>query len=111
MRKMEELKDYIHSQVPQAELLALLAEEAAELAQAALKLRRVYDGTNPTPTTELSAAEALREELGDVFLVSILLDEYQGHQLEIDDMMAYKLNRWKDRLEALKNSTKLEKTR
>lgn len=32
-----------------AELLAQLAEESAELAQAALKLRRAYDGTNPTP--------------------------------------------------------------
>lgn len=31
------------------EILAQLAEEASELAQAALKLRRAMDGTNPTP--------------------------------------------------------------
>lgn len=32
-----------------SEILAQLGEECAEGAQAALKLRRAYDGTNPTP--------------------------------------------------------------
>ena len=35
--------------LPETEILAQLAEEASELAQAALKLRRALDGTNPTP--------------------------------------------------------------
>lgn len=35
--------------LPKTEILAQLAEEASELAQAALKLRRALDGTNPTP--------------------------------------------------------------
>ena len=52
--------------LPETEILALLAEEAAELAQAALKLRRVLDGTNPTPVTEGAARNDLVEEYGDV---------------------------------------------
>lgn len=43
---MNELPDVY---LPEAEVLAQLAEEVAELAQAALKLRRALDGTNPTP--------------------------------------------------------------
>lgn len=35
--------------LPKTEILAQLAEKASELAQAALKLRRALDGTNPTP--------------------------------------------------------------
>ena len=41
---MDKIKDYL----PDAEIVAQLAEEASELTQAALKLRRVLDGTNPT---------------------------------------------------------------
>lgn len=60
---------YIQSKLPETELLAQLAEEAAELAQAALKLRRVLDGTNPTPTTEEDCRKNLNEELADVLFV------------------------------------------
>jgi hypothetical protein len=44
--------------LPLTELLAGVAEEAAELAQAALKLRRAYDGTNPTPKPINEAIDA-----------------------------------------------------
>ena len=40
---MDKIRDYL----PDAEIVAQLAEEASELTQAALKLRRVLDGTNP----------------------------------------------------------------
>lgn len=50
----------------EAEVLAQLAEEAAELAQAALKLRRVLDGRNPTPMTETDCRAELIEEYSDV---------------------------------------------
>lgn len=53
--------------LPETERLAQLAEEAAELAQAALKLRRALDGTNPTPKTITEAKENLLEEYGDVW--------------------------------------------
>ena len=52
----------------QDELLAMLAEEAAELAQAALKLRRVLDGRNPTPVGYQQAVKQLNEEIADVRL-------------------------------------------
>ena len=41
--------EMVNIDLPKTEILAQLAEEAAELAQAALKLRRSLDGTNPTP--------------------------------------------------------------
>ncbi len=52
----------------QPELLAMLAEECSELAQAALKLRRVIDGTNPTPKGYRQAVCELNEEMADVTL-------------------------------------------
>jgi hypothetical protein len=42
--------------LPKAEVLAQMAEELTEAAQAALKLRRAMDGANPTtPIEQLEA--------------------------------------------------------
>lgn len=49
-------------------LLAGLAEEAAELAQAALKLRRALTQDNPTPVPVEVAEANLLEEVCDVLL-------------------------------------------
>lgn len=49
------MNETITKRIPVCELLAGLAEEAAELTQAALKLRRCYDGTNPTPADPVSS--------------------------------------------------------
>ena len=59
------------------ELLAQLAEEAAELGKAALKLRRALDGKNPTPVSPAEALRNVREEMADVLLcaISVGLDE------------------------------------
>lgn len=65
---------YIREQMPVGELLCQLAEEASELSQAALKLRRVFDGTNPTPVTVQEALEDLTEEISDVMLCCRMLD-------------------------------------
>ena len=54
--------------LPLLELLAGLAEECSELSQAALKLRRAYDGTNPTTTSKELAYEHFCEEIADVQL-------------------------------------------
>lgn len=43
MADMKKVSDYLTP----AEILAQMAEEASELAQSALKLRRAYDGKNP----------------------------------------------------------------
>ena len=88
--------NYVKRKVPIEELLAGLAEEAAELAQAALKLRRVFNGVNPTPVSEEQAMERLYEEIADVKLYVSLLD--MNPQF-ISDLMNHKLSRWRDRLE------------
>ena len=88
--------EYIREKLTTEELLAQLAEEAAELAHAALKLRRVYDGTNPTPVTHEEALANLHEEIADVRLVLELLE--LTNKLEQTAIMAEKLTRWARRL-------------
>ena len=85
----------ITERIPVCELLAGLAEEAAELAQAALKLRRCYDGTNPTPADPDRQYECLLEEIGDV---ELYIDQLSINRLVINDYKAAKLERWKRRL-------------
>lgn len=75
------------------DLLYQLAEEAAELSHAALKLARARKGTNPTPVSKTTAAANLIEEYSDVVQVarelSIRSDEEQIKKKE---------KRWLDRL-------------
>ena len=85
----------ITQKVPVTELLAGLAEEASELAQAALKLRRVYDGTNPTPVKEEDAQERLYEEMADVKLYCSMLKVNVKY---ISEVMLSKQKRWEQRL-------------
>ena len=85
----------IKDKIPVTELLAGLAEEATELAQAALKLRRVFDGTNPTPVTEVEATDRLYEEIADTALYLDMLD--YNHQT-IEQLKEEKLRRWEKRL-------------
>lgn len=88
----EEIKA-IRRILPRTELLAQLAEEAAELSQAALKFRRALDGLNPTPKTIAETALDLQEELSDVTLCAKLLN------LNPDtDVMEAKCKRWVSRL-------------
>lgn len=49
-------------------MLEQLAEEAAELAQAALKLARIDRDENPTPVTSEQAQKNLIEEYTDVIM-------------------------------------------
>jgi NTP pyrophosphatase (non-canonical NTP hydrolase) len=84
-----------------SELLAGLAEESAELAQAALKYRRTFDNINPTPVTGQEAYENLLEEIADV---ELYLDQLQlGYRFsnaskKINLIKEKKLQRWKERL-------------
>ena len=77
------------------ELLAGLAEEASELAQAALKYRRALDGRNPTPITDDEAYERLCEEIADVKLYVSMLNLNAKH---ISEIMQFKEKRWEDRI-------------
>lgn len=60
--------EYVRTHLSQDELLCQLAEECAELSKAALKLRRVSSGVNPTPVTRVEAFNNLVEEIADVTL-------------------------------------------
>lgn len=95
LAKSDQGKPNLGINLPKAEILAQMAEESAELAQAALKLRRVIDGTNPTPVSEEEAKAAIIEELSDVALCCKLLNIRPSYYT-----MQNKLNRWRKRLEA-----------
>ena len=84
--------------LPLEEILAHLAEEASELAQAALKLRRALGRTgNPTPKSAAEAFDELCEEIADVRLCVELIPGVDG--MKIAQAMCYKLGRWESRLE------------
>lgn len=91
--------DYIREQLSQEELLCQLSEEASELSKAALKLRRVYDGANPTPVKRSEAYDNLLEEFADVMLAFEVLgfDPITVDQV-CQKIRAEKLKRWYDRL-------------
>lgn len=89
--------EFVRSKLTNAELLAGLAEEATELSHAALKMRRVMDGTNYTPVTFDEAFANLKEEIGDVLLCL----EMVGLTVELESYrkdMDAKLERWVRRL-------------
>lgn len=91
--------------LPKAEILAQLAEETSELAQAALKLRRAIDKENPTPKSQAEATDNLIEEIADVQLCLEVLF-YGSDSDELADKIilteAAKKERWEKRLEAAK---------
>lgn len=62
---MDKISDYFST----SDLLCQLAEECSELAQAALKLKRAMEGTNPPQSSILECWDDLDEEIADVFLV------------------------------------------
>jgi len=88
----------IMAAIGEAALLEQLAEESAELAQAALKMARKLRGENPTPVTHAEAMEHLREEIGDVRLCLRILDDDIGG-MDTSAIEEQKLHRWLDRLE------------
>lgn len=87
--------------LPDVELLCQLAEEANELAQAALKLRRAIDGTNWTPKTLQECKDALAVEIADVENALAALD-FGTTLLDYDKVWVTrggKMRRWAERLE------------
>ena len=89
--------------LPDTEILAQLAEEASELAQAALKLRRALDGTNPTPKSVEECKKAFEEEYADVVncIIALNLDDEVFDRMQ--KMQHEKEARWLSRLEAKEN--------
>lgn len=97
----------IRDNTPVPEQLTMLAEECAELAQAALKMRRTIDhNASPTSTTKAEATAAMLEEVSDVLTCLLVLGDYINY-LEparpVDNVMSYKIKRWRDRLKGVNN--------
>lgn len=101
MEDYKKIREYLKDD----EILCQLAEEAAELSQAALKLRRALTGTNPTPVTAEKALEGLAEEMADVDIAfnAFLYGFGSREHLKFHDnyrvIFMEKLNRWCERLE------------
>ena len=96
--------DYIREHLSEEDLLCQLAEEASELAQAALKVVRIRNGSNPTPVSEQQANENLGEEIVDISVCLAVLGLCNVDP-EGDVRFAKKLKRWCERLEALHGGT------
>lgn len=79
--------------------LEQLAEEAAELAQAALKVARIVRHKNPTPIDYETAFYSLIEELGDVRVCIKVLESFYG-KLDTQETEKQKLERWQQRVHA-----------
>lgn len=86
----------VHTLLGCCELLAGLAEEAAELSQAALKLRRTIDKRNRTPVSTSEASRALNEEFADVVVCAAALGLDRD---EVERFIREKAARWSTRLE------------
>ena len=83
----------ISSLIKTVTLLDQLAEEATELAHAALKASRILRAENPTPVTLHEAESMVIEEWTDLCLVADVI----GLNLD-EDIYDAKLNRWTARL-------------
>lgn len=95
--------DYIASKLSKEEILCQLAEEAAELAQAALKLRRALTETNPTPVDFDTAYGNLLEEIADVEGAVKVLTLGRKKE-EIAKISGDKITRWAQRLKEKEDS-------
>lgn len=59
---------FIRNHISDTARYMMLAEEAAEVSQAAAKIARIFEGSNPTPKTMTEAWGDLTEEMNDIFL-------------------------------------------
>lgn len=102
MTQIDKLR-VIRDHLSEEDILCQLAEEAAEVSQAALKLRRAITRTNPTPIDAETAKNKLLEEIADVV---ITLDVMMG-DADWNGIWAFsvrKLDRWVERLKGTANT-------
>jgi NTP pyrophosphatase (non-canonical NTP hydrolase) len=85
-------------ELPERTKLIQLAEESAELAQAALKLIRSLDGD--TPVSEVDARDHLREEIADVKLCADVLTSKADDYI-VKSIYAKKYRRWEKRINGI----------
>ena len=87
---------FIREQLTPADQFGQVAEEAVELAHAAMKMQRILNGTNPTPVTEKEAMAKVMEEICDLYnaLEVLKLDV----SLKYEGIRKKKMARWVDRI-------------
>lgn len=85
-------------------LLEGLAEEAAELSQAALKLIRAEKmNSNVTPVNVVEAEKQLLEEIADVQCYLNALGLSPQRSVLVNVLVEQKMHRWIERLESARN--------
>ena len=102
IREPKNAVGYINDNVPRRELLEQLAEESAELAQAALKLcRTLEDARNRTETTQRKAVQNMAEEFVDVLnAYTAVFGDWEAVEKALEESKrSPKWGRWVDRLE------------
>lgn len=87
---------FVREQLSPADQFGQVAEEAVELAHAAMKMQRILNGTNPTPVTEKEAMGKVMEEICDLYnaLEVLKLDV----SMKYDQIRKKKMARWVDRI-------------
>ena len=100
--------EFIRSKVSEEKRYMQLAEEAAELAQASLKVCRTMSDENPTPVTREEAMEKLYEEIADVDLALLALGLMDNTpQQKVQAYVLAKFRRWNKRLKETVGEEKL----
>lgn len=92
------MPDDVLEMIGTAALLEQLAEESAELAQAALKMARKIRNENPTPKSRTDCVANLQEEIADVELCISILPAALNDPAEVSRTMSAKHRRWNERL-------------
>ena len=87
---------FVREQLSPADQFGQVAEEAVELAHAAMKMQRILNGTNPTPVTEKEAIGKVMEEICDLYnaLEVLKLDV----SLKYEGIRKKKMARWVERI-------------
>lgn len=93
----ERNKQVILDHLDPADIWGQLAEEAAELAQAALKMQRLLTGRNPPRLGEVKATAMVVEEHADLALCFELLS--WNDKAKREKIRREKLRRWADSLQ------------
>lgn len=88
---------YIESNTTHADLLMQMAEEAVELAQAALKCRRALGCGTPTPVSVGAAYANVLEELADVKVCADAIMTWEDVVVVLETRHR-KADRWAKRL-------------
>lgn len=94
--------EFIAEHITEEDILCQIAEEAAELAQAAMKLRRALSVTNPTPVDLATATYNILEEFADVYVAKrvflVKCTDLAANQPIIDAIIDAKTERWAQRI-------------